>query len=291
MDKKIYKNTNLFDSSTWSKYQKGLNSLADRIEICPSLPWGYITCKTCGYKLTKPVKLTCMSNYCNDKQYVSNQLRIRRMKFKEFNIRSKKLYTFVIGFKDIPSKDLSRGLKNNYEKATKYVLKEIKKSYGSFFYISVRDINKSKSHKDFLRYHHHIATLPLKDFRLFNKTLENACLKASHKFNLTLSYSGGKYQKTMGVISYISKRSVGLFGHNRENETAFSYSDYFTLEKYYQIFYKTKSWTTNFKYRTRTRQRSGFISMLNIIPDICPNCKVSTKNNTCLSTKREAERK
>lgn len=249
-----------------------------RIEACPHLVWGNLHCKTCDTRLTmKSFKLSCLSNFCKEVECVKNRLRIRRMQFDDLGIHSKKLYNFVIGFKDVSSKDFSKSLRAQYSKVVKYVLKEMLKVYGSFFYIAERDINLSSRRDGRLRYHYHIATLPLKDFRLFNRMLEFVCSKASVRFSLALmpSYSG--YQKTSSVLAYFAKRSIGVFGHDRKDESRFGFVDVMNFEQYYRVFYKTKSWFTNLKYRAR--QRSEFIRVLNNIPQKCPCCGILTRNN------------
>lgn len=271
---KQFNQINLYQHKAELKKQKLENTIS-RIEACPSLPWADLHCATCNEKLTeKPFKLSCLSNFCQDDECVKNRLRIRRMIFKDFKIRSKILYNFVIGFKSINPKLMTREQRNLYDKVARYILKEINKTYGKYYFIAERDINR-KNKK--IRFHYHVATLPLKDFRFFVKCLRRACIKASSKFFIDVSPSLSGYQKKGSVLSYFAKRSIGVFGHNRKNESKFGFSDFMHYEDYHNVFYKTKSWFSNLRHFRR--EASEFIAMLNNIPAKCPKCGVKTKNN------------
>jgi hypothetical protein len=274
---KLQKQLTLYEHKS-EIYKQKLEKTISRIESCPSLPWADLVCKTCGEKLTEhPFKLSCLSNFCQDDECIKNRLRIRRMQFRDFRIRSKKLFNFVIGFKDIDPENLTREKRNLYDKVLRFILKDVLKTYGRFYFIAERDINKSKSNEGFIRFHYHIGTLPLKDFRFFDTCLNRACLRASEKFSIDVSISLGKFQSRGSVLSYFAKRSVGVFGHDRTGETKFGFSDFMHYEDYHNVFYKTKSWFSNLKHIRR--EATEFIAMLNNIPAKCPNCRVQTKKN------------
>lgn len=247
-----------------------LDKLADRIEQCPFGAWGHMHCSSCNTQLTtKPFKQCCLSNFCMDKECLKTRIRIRSMKLKDYHITSKNLYHIVIGFKAIDIKELTKEKRKEYTTIFNLIMKQLVKMYPSR-YLSVRDINITKNGK--IRIHHHIATLPLKDFRKFDSIIKLICNKYD---GVAPSY--GKYQKKTSIISYFSKRAAGDFGHNRKDEKKFGFKDMMKLEQYYNVFYGTKTFKSNFLYRVR--EHSEFIRMLNNIPKHCPNCGVETLLN------------
>lgn len=253
-----------------------------RVKVCPDLIWVYPTCKTenCNHKLTKkPIKLSCLSPYCNDVNCISNRVRCVNFRLKEFDIKAKQLYNFVIGFK--PIKTITKKEQILYQKIFRYFMKELILSYqkrfkAKLYAISTRDINLSKNG---LRLHYHIATLPIKDFRELTFMIKSSCEKAYNKFNIHLAPSFSGYKKTSSTLSYFSKRVSGLFGHNRKGEQQFTYKNIMSVEDYFSVFYKTKALNFfNLKFRSR-EARTELISMLNVIPKICPKCNEFTKYN------------
>lgn len=267
---------------TLENYNTKILKLKNRIEECPNLSWGHIHCSNeeCLQQLTKhPLKLSCLSNFCNDPECLKNRIRIRNVIFKSFGIRSSKLYNFVIGFKSIPIADLNKKTRLSCHRTVTKILKELQTTYGKFFYFAVRDLNKPhdpQSNAKFLRVHYHVATLPLKDYRDFVLKLKSACEKFSAKSLLPVAPSLSGYKKRRGVFAYLSKRLAGHFGHNRQAEKIFGFSEIMTIEKYFNIFYQTKSFLTNL----RPRLQAEFINMLNNIPKICPKCQQLTHKNT-----------
>lgn len=258
-----------------------IERLAERIEVCPNLPWGHMNCNTCETQLTtKPFKQCCLSNFCKYPECSKTRIRIRSMKLGDYHIHSKKLYHFVLGFSAIDINDLDKKTRLRYHRTFKRVLKKLEEQYGEFYYLSVRDLNKTKKGK--VRLHYHIATLPLKDFRKFTSLLSAICKKIE---GIAPSYKG--YQKKSSVLSYFSKRASGEFGHNRKDERKFGFVDIMNLEQYYNVFFRTKTFNSNFSFRTR--KRSEFIRMLNNIPKHCPKCEIETKNNIHFVVLEEVE--
>ena len=256
-------------------YRTKLNRLADRIEACPSLPWCHLHCSDCGTQLTKkPFKTSCLSNFCSDDECLKNRKKIRMMKFKEYNIKSKKLYSFVIGFKDISVKDLTKKQRVEYHKFFMKVIKKTQKIYGKFYFLSVRDINNSGQN---IRLHYHIATLPLRDFRFFVQSINKVCFDMSKKANIDASISLSGYKGTGPTLKYFSGRVCGEFGHHRKGEHKFGYSDFLNLQQYFEVFYRSKSFNCNFQYRSR--KRAELVLMLNNVPKKCPNCGSTTHKN------------
>ncbi len=264
-----------------------------RVKSCPDLMWGYPTCKTenCNKKLTKkPIKLSCLSPYCDDVNCISNRVRCVNFRLKEFGIKSKQLYNFVIGFE--PIKTITKQDRILYQKIFRYFMKELNLSYQKRFNkklysIATRDINLSKKG---LRLHYHIATLPVKDYREFTAMINSSCEKAYKKFNIHLAPSFSGYKKTSSTLSYFSKRVSGVFGHNRNEEQQFTYKNIMSSKEYFHVFYKTKALNFfNLKFRSR-EARTEFISMLNVIPKICPNCQIPTESNIMFVPMEEIKR-
>lgn len=261
-----------YEDSKLSDYPKltKLDKLADRIEQCPSGAWLHIYCNSCGEQLTKkPFKSCCLSNFCQEKECLKTRIRIRRMKLQDYYITSKNLFNFVIGFKAVEK--ITNEFRINCHKTFMKIMKKLEKIYGKVYWLSVRDLNKTKEGK--IRLHYHIATLPLKDFRKLTSTLSLICNKIE---GVAPSFSG--YKKKSSVISYFAKRASGNFGHNRKGEKKFGFSDFMRLEEYYNVFYGTKTFNSNLSYRTR--KGSELILMLNNVPKKCPFCHTFTKNNT-----------
>ena len=257
-----------------------LDRLADRIEACPTLPWGNIHCKTegCDAVLTeKPFKLSCLSNFCLDKECVENRKKIRLMKLKDYCIRSKKLYHFNMGFKDIPIAELDKKTRLLYHRAFKKFMKILKKLYPALYYLSVRDCNRPEGREDNIRLHYHVATLPHKDYRLFVSCVKTAMSQIQAETGLQCNYSLKGYQSTNAILNYFSKRSIGLFGHEKDN-SLFGFRDMMNLEQYFKVFYKTKTFNSNFSFRRH--QTAELVAMLNNVPQICPKCHCPTHHNT-----------
>jgi hypothetical protein len=258
-----------------SDYRSSLNRLADRIEFCSSLPWCHVYCRSCGHQLTKtPFKQSCLSNFCSDPECLKNRKKIRRMKLNDYNIRSKKLYSFVVGFKDLPVSQLTKEQRKKYHSFFLLLLKKTLKVYGSFYYLSVRDLNKSG---DNIRLHYHVATLPLKDFRFFVSCLNKSCDELSKKMNVLASVSLSGYKGKGSTLNYFSSRASGEFGHDTKGEHKFGFSDFMKLEQYYSVFYRTKTFNSNFRFRRH--QTAELVAMLNNVPKICPNCLATTYKN------------
>ncbi len=263
--------------------------LKERLSECPSMPWGMPVCKDCNTPLLKkPIKLSCLSPYCSDSECLKNRVKFSNSRFKDFNIHSKKLYHQVIGRKNISLSELNSDQRDITRKAFLEVLKLTQKAYGRLYYAGAMDINLKQNNN--VRLHAHIGFLPLKDFKKFNSCLDLACRKVSKKYGFPISWSGGKYQKTRAVLSYLSKRIAGDFGHNRtkdgEKEEKFGYSDFISVEDYCSIFYKKRNMFSNLRHRTR--KGAGFIEMIdNSLPKTCPNCAKPTKNNICFLTLEE----
>ncbi|GAH03625.1 unnamed protein product, partial [marine sediment metagenome] len=149
-----------------------LEKLANRIEECPSGAWVYIHCNSCSGQLTnKPFKQVCLSNFCKEKECLKTRARIRSMKLQDYYITSKNLFNFVIGFKSVEK--ITNEFRIECHKTFMKILKQLQKLYGKFYFISVRDLNKTKDGK--IRLHYHVATLPLKDFRKLTASLSLIC--------------------------------------------------------------------------------------------------------------------
>lgn len=256
-----------------------------RINNCDDLPWGNIYCNTsdCFEKLTKkPIKLTCLSPYCNHKECIKNRVRTINFRLHEFGIKSKNLYHFSVGFK--PLEKITNEDRIKMQKSFIYFMKLLNKSYekeyGQKLYsICARDLNKSKRNNDFLRLHYHIATLPIKDQNNFRSMTQRCSKKTQEKFGLEINPTWIGYRKRNNVLEYFAKRIAGVFGHNRFEEKQFTYQDIMGEDEYFEGFYKTKALTFfNLQYRSR-EATSGFIKELNVVPKICPKCHIPTKNN------------
>jgi len=270
---------------TWHK--RKLEALADRIESCPKLSWGHVHCRGCDIQLSKkPIKLSCLSQFCKDPECMKTRIRIRYLHFQDLNIKSKNLYSFVIGFKDIPVKELTNKYRSKSCKIVKQIITEIKKIYGKFYYIAGQDQNKSENGN--VRLHYHISTLPLKDFRMFVFSLDKAIKTIQDKTgDNNYAYSLSGYKKTNAVLNYLAKRTSGIFGHDRKGEQKFTYADLMNLKQFREVFFGTKRFFTNLIFRER--KLSELIFMLNNIPKICPNCKTSTYKNTYFKSLEEIE--
>lgn len=256
-----------------------------RIASCKYLSWGFPSCMNCEKNLVKkPIKLTCLSPYCNEHECIKNRIRCVIFRLKEFRIRSKQLYNFVIGFE--PVAVITKKDRIFKQKVFRYVMKLLDKKYQKRFIkklysISARDLNLSNNK---IRLHYHVATLPVKDFKEFSTMIKSCTELASKKYEINLAPSFSGYKKTSSTLSYFAKRICGVFGHNRNEEQAFTYKDIMSIENYYKTFYKTKALNFfNLKFRTREAS-SELISMLNVIPKICPNCNIPTKNNIIFIT-------
>ncbi|GAH02186.1 unnamed protein product, partial [marine sediment metagenome] len=155
--------------------QRRLERLSQRIKDCQYMDWAHLVCKKCGNLIKKrALKLSCLSPFCKEPDCIENKKRLVMNYLQRLQIRSKTLYHFVIGFK--PVEKITKELRLEYHKILKEVIKEVEKSHPKLYLIIVGDINKSE---EGLRYHYHIGSLPVKDFRLLATLLQKATKNAT----------------------------------------------------------------------------------------------------------------
>ena len=242
-----------------------LELYAQRIENCPNMGWANVICKDCHH-IIKPeaVRFSCLSNYCQDPECLKNRIRVKLARLMSLGTYTKILYHFVIGFK--PVEKLSKSHLIKCQAQVFKVIHEVEKTHPKLHLIVVRDINKSKG---LLRLHYHVASLPVKDFRLLSNSLlrANKLVSELAGFNSIVQLIG--YRGKEGIFDYFSKRASGVFGHELRG-TNFSYPGVMDLKAYFETFYNTR--TINLYNLSSRRVATEFIRLIDGVPESCPFC-------------------
>lgn len=261
----LYKQTQLDDRRFLSKSQQRLEHLADRIQDCNFMEWAHLCCENCGNIVkNRAVKLSCLSAFCQNPECIRNRKRLVRNYLRDLKIKSKSLYHFVIGFR--PVKKITKELRAKYRVILKSIIRDVEKTHPKLHLIIVGDINRAETG---LRYHFHIGSLPVKDFRMLSVVLRKSCESVSECFKTSVGVQLIGYSRKSAIYSYFSKRASGVFGHERDFSN-FGYPDVMKLKDYFEVFYRTKK---IFLHHLKCRHGvTEFIDLLDNLPEKCPYC-------------------
>lgn len=237
-----------------------LNHFIQNLEICKKSP----SCIVGKYKnsqnqfsqvftdkdLKKPLfhPVSCKCAYCNSEPCMKLRKREAHLLLKSYfehaKDKGKNVSHAVVGFPRVSKKDITPKYVKFMRSKIRKIKKELIRKDNLLKVIGVMDLSY-KPQDDTFYFHWHLALFFPSWHRgnLRYKELRDITLKENMIFTRfhEKTQQGKLFKNPVRVLDYLAKRFAGILEHPTQDDKDYSkYSDFFTPQEYFKVFYREK---------------------------------------------------